>query len=141
MEELLKFFTVVFGSIFTWFEGIYDTPFMFLMVFIMIDYLSSVMSHFINGTVSSSKGFKGFCKKFLIIAIACSAYLMDHMMHAEGWISSTVTIYLVANEGLSIIENVERGGILVPKFLKDRFDSVKEKEENNEMDDISKLQK
>lgn len=141
MEEFFKIFVSIAGSLFAWIEGVSDTPLFFLLIFIVVDYASSIISHYITGTISSSKGAKGFNKKFLLVLLACASLLLDAMMKADGWISNTLIIYLCANEGLSIIENAERGGILVPKFLKDRFASVKEKEENNEMDDISKLQK
>ena len=40
-----------------------------------------------------------------------------------------VIYYLVANEGLSILENLGEIGIIVPDFLKKRLEQLKETEE------------
>lgn len=131
MEEIFKIIIAIVSSATSWFAGIIDTPEAILFAFILLDYATSIISHYVSGTLSSSKGFKGFLKKFLVIIISLSSILLDHMMKAEGWISNTVVFYLVANEGLSILENVERGGILVPNFLKDKFKSIHEEEGKN----------
>ncbi len=132
MEEFFKVLISITATITSWFAGIITTPEAILLSFIMLDYFTSIISHFINSSISSSKGFKGFLKKFLMIIISITAILLDNLLGSNGWISNTVIYYLIANEGISILENIERGGVIVPKFLKDRFNKLNDEEGNSE---------
>ena len=102
-----------------------------LITLISIDYITGVASAFINKQVSSSKGFKGLIKKFVIMLIVVTAVTMDNLMHLDGLLRGAVIVFFICNEGISILENAGKLGIPLPEKLKDVFMQLKETDKIN----------
>lgn len=108
------------------FFGGFDTTFIILCAFIGIDYISGLIVAGIfkksdkteSGGLSSKAGWKGIFKKIMTLTIVGVANLLDVQM-GTTILRDGVCISFIANEGISIIENVGSMGVPIPKFLKD----------------------
>ena len=54
------------------------------------------------------------------------AVIIDHITLDSGAIRTLVIYYFVANEGLSIVENMAQAGLPVPKVIKNALKSLKD---------------
>ena len=81
------------------------------------------------GELSSRVGIRGILKKLGYLVIVAVAGMLDWLIRygaaALGWewapeflVSSVVIVWLIINELLSILENVEAIGVPVPAFLR-----------------------
>lgn len=123
-----KIISVIFANVATvfiyLFEGI-DVALICLLIAIVLDYISGLIKAYITKSLSSSIGFKGILKKVAILIIVMLAVLVDRVTVNNGGIRTLVIYYFVANEGLSILENLAIAGLPIPKKLKDALKVLK----------------
>jgi toxin secretion/phage lysis holin len=96
------------------------------LVFAMvIDYISGVLAAYINPhmALNSQRGFRGICKKIMILLLVSLAHFMDQAMGAQI-VHSAVIWFFFGNEGLSIIENAAKAGIPIPAKLRDTLEQL-----------------
>ena len=91
-----------------------------LIVFMVLDYITGLMCAVIDKKLSSAVGFKGICKKVLILMLVGVANIMDvHVIGTGSALRGAVVCFYLANEGLSLLENAAHIGLPVPERLKD----------------------
>lgn len=100
-----------------------------LIIIIVIDYLTGVASAFYNKKVSSKKGLKGIIKKFCYLCVVALAVVIDRLVGNSGVIRTLVIYFFVANDGISIIENMAEMDIKLPKKLIDSLDDLRKQSE------------
>lgn len=100
-----------------------------LIVIMMIDYITGVASAIYNKKLSSKIGFKGIIKKFSYLCIVALSVVIDNLISQDGVIRTLVIYFFVANDGLSIIENMSEMDIKLPKKLVDSLEQIKGKGE------------
>ena len=88
-----------------------------LIAMIVLDYLSGVIAAVINRELSSAVGFHGILKKVLFLILAGVANIADALIGLNGMGQNAVIGFLIANEGLSILENAGRCGLQKPQAL------------------------
>lgn len=98
----------------------------------VIDYLTGISKSYYNRTLNSNKGFRGIVKKISMLGIVAIAVIIDRIIGNTGIIRNFTIYYLIANDGLSILENLGEMGIIVPDFLKKRLEQLKDMKEGNE---------
>lgn len=114
------------GTFLTWIFGGWDLAIQILVSMMVIDYITGVIVAYINKEVDSRVGFRGICRKLLIMIVLIVAVLLDRLF-GQGWIFRTVTCYFfIANEGISILENIAKCGIPLPSKLMDKLVQLKE---------------
>ena len=107
-----------------------------LIIFMVIDYITGVVVAGVfhrsgkskSGALESRAGFKGLCRKGMILLILLVACRLDLML-GTGYIKDCVCIAFVVNETLSIIENAGLMGVPIPQVLIKAIDVLKAKEE------------
>lgn len=99
----------IFGAPDAWMIG--------LILLVIIDYITGLMKAYIAGELSSRVGFKGIVKKIMYFAIVAVAVLVDNLTGAEGVLRVACIGFLIANEGVSILENCAAAGLPVPQVL------------------------
>lgn len=109
--------------------GGFDIALKSLMVVIVIDYITGVASAFYNKKLSSKVGFKGIIKKFCYLCIVALSVVIDNLIGQQGVIRTLVIYFFVANDGLSIIENMSEMDVKLPQKLKDSLEKIKEQGE------------
>lgn len=105
--------------------GEFDIALQCLLVFIVLDYISGLIKAYCTKTLSSKIGFKGILKKVGILAIVALSVSLDRLGGNTGAIRTLVIYYFVANEGLSVLENLAEAGIPIPKSIKRALKNIK----------------
>lgn len=113
------------ATVFIYLFGGIDIALQCLLIAIILDYISGVIKAYITKTLSSSIGLKGILKKVGVLVIVMLAVLVDRVTLNNGGIRTLVIYYFVANEGLSILENLAVAGLPIPKKLKDSLKVIK----------------
>lgn len=103
-----------------------------LIAFMVLDYITGVVAAIIAKELSSKTGFNGLLKKLLFLVVVAVAHIIDTAVGAGGTIRSMVVGFLVANEGISILENCGRCGLPIPKKLLDVLQQLKENGQDTE---------
>lgn len=99
-----------------------------LLIFMSIDYFSGVVKSVIKAETNSKKGFQGFLKKILMLCIVVIAYRLDIVLNLTNiqYNCRFITIsFYIANEGLSILENVVNSGLPVPEQIREVLEQCK----------------
>ena len=125
MNEWISAIFSVIATTFIWLVGGFDVALSCLLVAIVIDYISGLIKAYNTKTLSSSIGFRGILKKVGILLIVMLSVLVDRITIDNGGVRTLVIYYFVANEGLSIIENLAQAGLPVPKQLKNALKVIK----------------
>lgn len=107
-----------------------------LVMFMIIDYLSGFMVAAVfkkskkskSGALESRAGFKGLCRKGMMLFVVAVAYRLDLLVGTE-YIRDAVIIGFCVNELVSITENAGLMGIPLPSIIKKTIDVLVEKSE------------
>lgn len=134
--------TLITASISAYF-GIIVIPLIVLTLVMVIDYITGMAAAYVNAELSSRRGIKGIFKKLGYYSLVCVGVTLDYILSSGlaqiGINNGTnilfgliVTVWLIINELISILENLSRLDVPIPKFLK----SVVERLKNNVDDKI-----
>lgn len=121
-------FSVILTTIVYLLGGI-DVALQSLLIVIVIDYLTGIASAIYNKELSSKMGFKGIIKKFSYLLVVALSVVIDNLLGQSGLIRTLVIYFFVANDGLSIIENMAEMNIKLPQKLIDALEQIKKKGE------------
>ena len=113
-----------------WFLGGVDGMLIALIVLMALDYLSGVMCAIEDKKLSSAVGFKGICKKVLILMLVGVANILDVNVVGSGAVlRGAVICFYLSNEGLSLLENAAYLGLPIPEKLKDVLSQLHHRDE------------
>lgn len=110
--------------------GAADGLFYALIAFVALDYITGVVMAAAKRRLSSRIGFVGLAKKMMIFVLVALANIIDVQVlggGAHAVLRSAVAAFLMANEGLSILENAAEIGLPIPPKLKSMLMQVKGK--------------
>ena len=127
-----SFINSIDSAIFTTFVyliGGFDIAIQSLLIVIVVDYLTGIASAIYNKELSSKIGFKGILKKFSYLCVIALSVVIDNLTGQSGLIRTLVIYFFVANDGLSIIENMAEMNIKLPQKLIDALEQIKKKGE------------
>lgn len=115
------------GVIVTHLFGGWSMNLEYLLIAMTIDYISGVAASFFNPKLSldSRIGFNGIVKKVLMLLMVAMGHVVDGVICTELVMPMVLWFYL-ANECLSITENVATAGIPIPKKLRMTLRQVRE---------------
>lgn len=108
--------------------GIVAVPITVLVVAMAIDYGTGMAAAWKQSELSSKKGVIGIVKKIGYLALVCVGMLVDWLIYCglqavnvnigyTFFFGVLVTIWLIINELISILENLGTIGVPLPKFL------------------------
>ena len=102
-------------------------PIGILCLVMLIDYITGVHAAYVNGVLSSRTGILGILKKLSYLAMVAVACVIDYVVASVGsqvgvvvsvqFVALLVIFWLIVNELISILENVDRIGGPVPPFV------------------------
>lgn len=103
-------------------------PLALLIVMMSVDYISGISAAYIRGELSSKVGLKGIIKKVGYIGVVIVAAVMDWVLFSglkgvgvdiemSYYLGLIVTIWLIINECISVLENLGEIGVPLPPFL------------------------
>lgn len=124
MKEYLCAILATVGYLFIYLLGGWDIALQCLLLAIVFDYVSGMIKAFHTKTLSSRIGFQGILKKVGILLIVMLGVLVDRVTGNTGAVRTLVIYYFVANEGLSVIENLGQCGVPIPSSIKKALKSL-----------------
>ena len=133
MEKVFNSTVAVVATFFTYLFGGWDAAIGILIVFMCLDYATGVIVAYQNNLLDSEVGFKGLVKKFMILVILIVAVMLDRLMNTGTWVFRTLVCYFyIANEGISLLENVSNLGVKIHDKLKDALVQLNKDESEEE---------
>ena len=104
-----------------------------LIVLMSLDYISGVMCAIVDKKLSSAIGFKGICKKVLILMLVGVANVVDvHVVGTGSALRGAVICFYLSNEALSLFENAAHIGLPVPDPLKNALAQLHGRDEKDD---------
>ena len=102
-----------------------------LIIFMVIDYITGLMCAVADRKLSSAVGFRGICKKVLIILLVGVAHIVDlHVVGTGSALRSAVVCFYLSNEGVSLLENAGHLGLPIPEKIKTVLEQLHDRAEN-----------
>ena len=108
-----------------YFLGGLDGLLIALLVFVALDYVTGVMCAISDHRLSSSVGFRGICRKMLILMLVGIGHVLDiHVVGNGSALRTAVICFYLSNEGISLLENASHLGLPVPDRLKTILEQI-----------------
>ncbi|MBN8200470.1 phage holin family protein [Bacillus sp. NTK034] len=106
-----------------------------LLAFVILmacDFITGVLAAFYDKRVSSKNAYKGLAKKGGMFVMIIAANVVDQVTGSDNhFMRNAMIMFLIATEGISLIENLGRLDVTVPKFLSQAFSQLKDKHEGD----------
>lgn len=124
------------GAVIAGFFGGWDEAMKTLLIFMAIDYITGLIVAGVfkkspktqTGRLSSKTGYKGLCKKFMILFFVLVGNRLDITL-GTSYIRDAVCIAFITNELISIAENAKIMGFPLPKPIDNAIELLKNREE------------
>ncbi len=107
--------------------GGFDAMLTVLVMLIAVDYITGVAAALYSEKLSSKIGFRGILKKVCIMSAVALAHLIGEIT-AQDVLRSLVIGFYIANEGISILENIAHTGVVLPRKLINVLEQLKNTE-------------
>lgn len=126
--EIFNSIIAIPGGIFSYIFGGWDTTLRVLVILIIIDYGTGVTNAAIRNKLNSKEAYIGIAKKTLILVVIIVPVLLDRLLNNGTWIFRTLVCYFyIANEGISILDNIGKCGVPLPQKLLSTLEQLKKK--------------
>lgn len=127
------------GGILSTLYGGWSSSLATLIIFMSLDYISGLAVAGIfhkskkteSGALESHAGFKGLCRKGMILLIVLVAARLDMTLNIS-FVRDGVIIGFIANETISLLENAALMGVKYPKVLNDALDLLNKKGDDDD---------
>lgn len=132
MEKVINYLKCgisVIGTVLTYLFGSWDKALIVLITFMVLDYITGIIKAWYKKELSSDTGLHGLARKGTILIVLIIAVLLDRLLNEGTWVFRTLVCYFyIANEGISILENIAVLNVPFPQKLKDVLIQLQEKE-------------
>ena len=119
-----------------YFLGGKDGMLIALVVFMALDYITGLMCAIMDKKLSSAVGFKGICKKVLILMLVGVANILDvHVVGQGSALRGAVIAFYLSNEGLSLLENAAYIGLPIPDKLREILAQLHNRDDKSDHSD------
>lgn len=135
MKEVYTTAMGVLGGVIGALIGGWDSALTTLIIFMVIDYITGLIVAGVfknstkteSGALSSNVGFKGICKKGVMLLVVTVGYRVDLTM-GTTIIKDAVVMAFIGNELISFAENLGLMGVPLPTALSKAIEVLKNKE-------------
>lgn len=135
MDHMREYFNVIVAAVGVGIStvlGGWDLSLQILLTVVVIDYITGLVKSGYKGNLSSSIGWKGLLRKGAIFFVIIVAHQMDMITGNEMPLFRIAAAYFyIANEAISITENISELGIPLPNFLISSLEAFKKNTEDN----------
>lgn len=129
----------IIGSLVTSIFGGWTKAMTTLLIFMIIDYMTGLIVAGVfhkspkseNGALESKAGWKGLCRKGMILLFVLVGHRLDLVIGAS-YIKDAVCIAFIVNELISLIENAALMGVPIPQIITKAIDLLQKAEEGVE---------
>ncbi len=96
--------------------------FLHLLLLLMgLDIVTGIFKAVKNGNLWSRKSLFGYARKLLILIVIITANIIDQVLSLGGTLTLATVLFYIANEALSITENMAELEVLVPQNLAEKL--------------------
>ena len=135
MNNIFNSVVAVIATFFTYLFGGWDAALSILITFMILDYITGVIWAYIQKNLNSEVGFKGLVKKCTILIVLIVGAMLDRLLNSGEWVFRTLVAYFyIANEGISLLENISNLGVPIPAKIKDALEQLNNKEESEKQE-------
>lgn len=137
MEKIFNWVSIVFGAAGGFLSGIlggWDKWLAALIVFVCLDFATGVAKGIFQHRLASAICFKGIVKKVFIFVVVAIGVVLQGLIGNTLPLRDMVVCFYVANEGISVLENIAEF-IPLPAKLKEVLLQIREKSEASETED------
>ena len=120
----LKWLITLVGGLLTSLLGGWDMALKVLVLFVVLDYATGLVAAYGEQNLNSRVGFRGIAKKILLFVPVAVAYWLD-MLLGQEILRSLAIFFYIANEGLSMMENLGRAGVPFPEQIQEALEQLK----------------
>ncbi len=107
-----------------------------LLVFSIIDVLTGVIKAWKFKNLRSRSAWFGYVRKMLSFLVIIVANIIDTITNLNGVLTFGTVLFYIANEGLSITENLAQIGVKIPAVITDRLHVIEsDNDQKKEKDD------
>lgn len=136
MDDKIKYIICIIASVIVNFLGGWDMWLAALITVICLDVITGIMKSILmhsnkseSGGLNSVSMFHGGVKKVFILLMVALGSVLDTIISPDDvFIRIMVVSYYIANESLSILENIGACGVPLPKVLYRILDQIKNKD-------------
>ena len=133
MEKHFNGIVALVATFFTYLFGSWDLALQVLIVFMVLDYGTGVLYAYLTNQLNSEVGFKGLVKKCMILVVLIIGVMLDRIVGNGTWVFRTLVCYFyIANEGISLLENVGNIGIPIPNKIRNALEQLNKDDEESE---------
>lgn len=120
------------GAAFSFLVGGVDNLVSALLIFVFLDYVTGLLAAWKTATLNSKKGFDGIKRKVAMLVVVVLANWIDAGVFGTSTCRSMVIFAYLGNEGLSIVENLDRLGYgeYIPRFIREKLLRLREEKED-----------
>jgi len=144
-DKLMKVGMAMGGAVAGAFGG-WSVQLSVLVYFMLADYLTGMAVAWMGkstksdtGGPSSKIGFQGILKKLLMLGLVFVAAQIDVAMGGGASVCRDAAVWFyLANEGLSILENLTLAGVPFPERIKALLGHIKQENDSEAHDDVLK---
>ena len=119
--------------------GGWDMALKTLCIFMAIDYVSGLIVAGVfkastkseSGALESRAGLKGLLRKMAMLCAVLMAYYLDRVAGTD-FVRDATCMGFIANEALSIIENMGLMGVPIPEVIVNAIDVLKSKDKKSD---------
>lgn len=132
----------VVGSVIAEVFGGWDAAMITLVTLMIIDYIMGILVAAVwhkspkseSGTLESRAGWKGLCRKGVVLLIVLIAARLDILLGTSNIVRNAAIIGYSANELISVVENAGLMGVPIPSVIQKAIDVLQKKAEGGEDD-------
>lgn len=92
-----------------------------LLVLMLLDIITGIFKAVKNGNLWSRKSLFGYARKILVLIVIIVANIIDQVLSLSGTLTFATVLFYIANEALSITENMAELEVLVPQNLAEKL--------------------
>ncbi|MEK5061001.1 MULTISPECIES: holin family protein [unclassified Paenibacillus] len=116
-----------------------DHLFIAVTIFVVLDYLTGVVSAWYRKELSSRTGWWGLARKSMTLVFVIVAHQLDLVAGNENnFMRNAMLLFIIGTEGISIFENMGKMGLPVPKFITAALIKLRGDEEDESKTDNKK---
>lgn len=92
-----------------------------LLLLMVLDIVTGIFKGWKNRNLWTRKSLFGYARKMLVLVVIIVANVIDQILGLGGAITYATVLFYIANEGLSIVENMAELGVLVPAGIAEKL--------------------
>lgn len=102
-----------------------EVKFLHLLLLLMaLDIITGLVKAWKEKNLWSRRSLFGYARKMLVLIVIILANVIDQILSLNGAVTYATVLFYIANEGLSIVENLAQMGVLVPPSIAEKLKHI-----------------